>query len=353
MALIQSLVDSSKYGIKCPYAMSPIGICVHNTANDAPARNEASYMKSNNNEVSFHVAVDDVESIQVIPFNRNAWAAGDGASGSGNRKYIHFEICYSRSGGAKFIEAEKRAAKEIAALLKSYGWSISNVKKHQDFSGKYCPHRTLDTGWQRFLDMIKKEMSASTTPSTGTMYRVVVGSFSDRKNAEAQQAKLKAAGYSSFLDAFKKDGKTFFRVIAGSYKDRVNADKVVAELKAKGFDPFVAIYGDAPNTTTPVKPEPPKPTPPPQPVGDREIKRYSEKGKCTVTTSTGIKFRDKPCTSTGKVIDLYYKGESVTYDLVVVTEKYTWISWVGASSGTRRYMPITDRSTGEKWANCV
>ena len=45
MALIQSLVDTSKYGVKCPYTMSPIGICVHNTANDASAKNEVSYLK--------------------------------------------------------------------------------------------------------------------------------------------------------------------------------------------------------------------------------------------------------------------------------------------------------------------
>ena len=127
MSLIQSLVPSSKYGIKCPYSMTPIGICVHNTYNDASAKSEISYMKSNNNEVSFHVAVDDIEAIQGIPFDRNAWAAGDGGSGQGNRKYIHFEICYSKSGGQRFVEAEKRAAKEIAILLKKFNWNISNV----------------------------------------------------------------------------------------------------------------------------------------------------------------------------------------------------------------------------------
>ena len=82
MALIQILVDASKYNVKCPYSMAPIGISVHNTANDASAKNEIAYMKSNNNEVSFHVSIDDVESIQVIPFNRNALAAGDGGSGN-------------------------------------------------------------------------------------------------------------------------------------------------------------------------------------------------------------------------------------------------------------------------------
>ncbi|MDU4892880.1 MAG: N-acetylmuramoyl-L-alanine amidase, partial [Clostridium sp.] len=115
-------------------------------------------------------AIDDKEAIQGLPFNRNAWAAGDG-NGQGNRKYIHVEICYSKSGGPKFEAAEKRAAQEVAALLKQYGWGIDRVTKHQDFSGKYCPHRTLDMGWQRFLNMIQNELSGA-SQENGELYRV-------------------------------------------------------------------------------------------------------------------------------------------------------------------------------------
>ena len=133
-------------------------IVVHNTANDASARNEIAYMLKNNNKVSYHYAIDDKEVIQAIPENRNAWHAGDG-NGPGNRKGIGIEICYSKSGGKKFEEAEKLAAKFIAFKLKEKGWDISRVKKHQDFSGKYCPHRTLDMGWQRFLNMVQTELN--------------------------------------------------------------------------------------------------------------------------------------------------------------------------------------------------
>ena len=199
MALVQSLITQDKYSIKCPYSMQPKGICVHNTANDASAKNEISYMKSNNMEVSFHVAIDDVEAIQGIPFNRNAGACGDGANGEGNRNYIQVEICYSKSGGIKFNNAEKRAAKEIAALLKQYGWTINNVKKHQDFSNKYCPHRTLDSGWKRFLTMIEVELSNLNKPASTTKYRVVTGSFSSKENAEKRVAELKAKGFDSFI----------------------------------------------------------------------------------------------------------------------------------------------------------
>ena len=160
MKVIQNLAPASKYNIKCPYPMTPEFIVVHNTANDASARNEIAYMISNNNQVSFHYAVDDKEIVQGIPENRNAWHAGDGSNGSGNRKGLSIEICYSKSGGQRFIEAEKLAAKFIAYKLKEKDWGIDRVKKHQDFSGKYCPHRTLDMGWQRFLDMVQSALNA-------------------------------------------------------------------------------------------------------------------------------------------------------------------------------------------------
>lgn len=74
--------------IKCPYAMEPEYYVVHNTANDAPAANEVAYMIRNGNKVSFHYAVDDIRVVQGIPENRNAFHAGDGATGPGNWKGI-------------------------------------------------------------------------------------------------------------------------------------------------------------------------------------------------------------------------------------------------------------------------
>jgi N-acetylmuramoyl-L-alanine amidase CwlA len=159
MDVIKNLVAEDKYCIKCPNAMTPEFIVVHNTANDASARNEVSYMIRNDNQVSYHYAIDDKEIVQGIPEDRNAWHAGDGANGVGNRKGIAVEICYSKSGGKKFDDAEILATKFIAFKLKEKGWGIEKVKKHQDFSGKYCPHRTLDIGWTRFLNMIQAELN--------------------------------------------------------------------------------------------------------------------------------------------------------------------------------------------------
>ena len=203
MNIRQMLVSSSKYDIKCPYAMTPKYITIHNTANDASANNEVSYMINNNYEVSFHYAVDDKEAVQAIPENRNAWHAGDGGAGTGNRYSIGIEICYSKSGGNRFIQAEKNAAYLTATLLKKYGWGIDRVKRHYDWSGKYCPHRTMDMGWQRFLNMVKAELdklnkpAQSSTSSTSNVYRVIVngkqigayGNINNIANAVKEQVK--------------------------------------------------------------------------------------------------------------------------------------------------------------------
>lgn len=120
-------------------------ITIHNTYNDASSQKETDYCKNNNNEVSFHVAVDDKEAIQVVPFNRNAWHCGDGGNGYGNRNTIGVETCYSKSGGAKYIAAEKNTIKYVAGLCVQQDIIASKdtIKKHQDWSGKYCPHRIL------------------------------------------------------------------------------------------------------------------------------------------------------------------------------------------------------------------
>ena len=114
-------------------------------------------MVGNNNEVSFHYAVDEKQIVQGIPENRNSWNAGDG-NGKGNREGISIEICYSKSGGDKFIQAEKNAVELIVKILKERNWGNDKVTKHQDYSGKYCPHRTLDMGWQRFINMVKARL---------------------------------------------------------------------------------------------------------------------------------------------------------------------------------------------------
>ncbi len=171
MNIVKKIVPESKYNIKCPYEMKPTRIVVHNTANDATARNEIAYMTNNNYETSFHYAVDDKEIVQGIEENRNGWHASDG-NGKGNREGIAIEICYSKSGGDKFIKAEKLAVELIVDILKRYNWGIDKVTRHQDYTNKYCPHRTLDMGWDRFIKMIEDKLNPQKNNKVNVYYRV-------------------------------------------------------------------------------------------------------------------------------------------------------------------------------------
>lgn len=156
--IIKNIVPESLYPLKCTYNMNAEAICIHNTANDAPAENEARYVHNNPDATSYHFAVDDNKAIQILPLDRNGWHAGDGAFGAGNRKSIGIEICYSKSGGKRFEKAQENAAELTAYLLHEYKWGMdeSRITKHEDYMKKHCPHRTLDDyGWEYFINLVK------------------------------------------------------------------------------------------------------------------------------------------------------------------------------------------------------
>ena len=221
----QNLVSSSKYSIKCPYSMTPSYITIHNTSNSASADAEIRYMISNNNQTSFHVCVDEKEVIQAIPFNRNAWHAGDGGNGNGNRKSIGIEIARSTGDANLFAQAEQNCAEYVAKLLKERGWGVDRVKRHYDWSGKNCPHKTMEKGWQRFLNMIQAELNKlngapkpqpqpsqpSPQPSTG---KFKVGDYNgyvvttDNLNVRSQRN-----GGSTLLTTIPKGTKVYVRYV--------------------------------------------------------------------------------------------------------------------------------------------
>ena len=155
----QNLVSSSKYSIKCPHSLTPQYIVVHDTANSAPASNEISYMIRNDNQVSFHIAVDEKEAIQGLPLNRNSWSCGDGTNGNGNRKGISVEICRpTNSNRSLYDQSEENAVYVVARLLHKYGLGIDRLKRHYDFATnkKQCPNVIIREGrWDNFKSRVE------------------------------------------------------------------------------------------------------------------------------------------------------------------------------------------------------
>lgn len=236
------LCPETKYSIKCPYLMVPEAITIHNTFNDASAMSEISYMITNNNETSYHFAVDYERAVQGIPLDRNAWHSGDG-NGTGNRKTIAIEICYSKSGGERFLKAEQNAAYLTAALLKQYGFGIEKVKKHQDWSGKYCPHQTLNLGWQRFLDMVQAylngeepEIPAEPIPTPSPSVTPTTVNIDYAVKLEGGKILTSVRNASDFAGLENK------RIVGFTAKVDVGHLKYQVHLLGKGWLPYVDGY---------------------------------------------------------------------------------------------------------------
>ncbi len=167
------------------HPMSPKYITIHDTGNaskGAGAKNHAIYAGRGVNEVGYHFAVDDKNIYQLLPLNENAWHAGDGGNGTGNRQSIAIEICENPESNR--ATAEKNAQQLTAYMMKKCGIPIGNIKQHYDWNGKNCPHiiRARKNGWSDFVAAVKKEYEALTSPApakpstSGGAGKIAVGS---------------------------------------------------------------------------------------------------------------------------------------------------------------------------------
>lgn len=206
----------------------PEYITIHNTddINEAAGTNDAEQyaratFNGNMNGVSVHFYIDEAGCWQILPMNEIGYHAADGENGPGNTKSLAIEIIMDGSGKSYDTQAEDRGAKLAAWLLYKYDLGIDRLKTHNDwYSRKYCPQYILPH-WATFKATVEKYLNAlknkdkqqtapaaTTTPatpaapSTGTAkkhYRVQVGYYSKRENAEDMQKKLKAAGFDAII----------------------------------------------------------------------------------------------------------------------------------------------------------
>ena len=168
--LVYDVVTVDEYKYKAPFVMKPEYPVVHNAGTnfDPSAKSlNKSMRNAKTTQKSWHFSVDEATIVQGLPLNRNGWHAGDGRDGDGNRKGIAIEICRDtlNTYEDKFLQAEKNASVLLADLM--YQKGFKEIRKHQDFSGKYCPHKTLDKGWERFVELVntkRQELEEFLTP---------------------------------------------------------------------------------------------------------------------------------------------------------------------------------------------
>ena len=96
---------------------------------------------------------------------------------------------------------------KMSAVLTENGFI--DTKKDADFLKSDTNLRKIGEahakGVAKYFGLKKKTGTKPTQPSQkkNTFYRVITGSFTDRKNAEKRVAELKKAGFDSFIDVYK------------------------------------------------------------------------------------------------------------------------------------------------------
>lgn len=107
---------------------------------------------------------------------------------------------------------------------------------HRWYANKSCPG---DWMYARMGDLAAKvtaQLGGTTPAASGTLYRVQVGAFSKKENADKTLAAVQAKGFDSFIT---KVGN-LYKVQVGAYSVKSNADAQLNRLKAAGFsDAFI------------------------------------------------------------------------------------------------------------------
>lgn len=153
-----------------------------------------------------------IATYQTLPWNHRGWHAG----GDANNTHIGFEICEDNLTDKTYFNKVYKEAVELAAYLcRQYKLTEKNIighyegyqkkiaSNHDDPRHWFSKHsKSMDT----FRADVKKELAKGTStskPSTGSkkLYRVQIGAYSVKKNADKQLEKAKKAG---FKDAFVK-----------------------------------------------------------------------------------------------------------------------------------------------------
>ena len=138
-------------------------VVIHETDNinqgaNASRHNQFIHSNGVSNELSWHYTVDDTEIWHHLPDDETAYHAGDRMEeGGGNKNGIGVEMCVNADGD--YEKTLQNAQKLAASLLYAYELPIQALRKHEDFSGKCCPSKLIQTGrWDEFTEAVNTEL---------------------------------------------------------------------------------------------------------------------------------------------------------------------------------------------------
>lgn len=128
-----------------------------------------------------------------------------------------------------------------------------NMTVHRWFENKACPGDYLYNRHGDIAERVNKLLGANTPepekPASVVLHRVQTGAFSKRENADAMLAKVKAAGFDTYM--IQVDG--LYKIQVGAFENRANAVAIENKLKAAGFDTFITTKSGTAVSNAPAK----------------------------------------------------------------------------------------------------
>lgn len=122
------------------------------------------------------------------------------------------------------------------------------ISCHRWFAAKECPGDWLYGKLGELASKVTAALGGSAVPSgtdtidpAGTIYRVQLGAYHKRENAEIKLRQVSSAGFDCFItDPDPVDG--YMRVQCGAFMVKANAEMRLAAVKYAGFDAFIKEY---------------------------------------------------------------------------------------------------------------
>ena len=199
MTITDILIPVNKYN-RPGRKSTPKRICVHYTGDCGAAasrlaqfwKNVAAGMFPDKPEswtsAQYIVGLDG-EVIRCIPDNEIAYAAANQ-----NADTIHIEVCYKQKSGRFEEKSIAALEKLVRSLMAKFKIPAAKVLRHYDLTGKLCPAYYVDDNrWAALHERITSDRKS------GALYRVQVGAFRSKDNAEAYAAKIRQAGFNAFV----------------------------------------------------------------------------------------------------------------------------------------------------------
>lgn len=235
-------------------------ITIHCTAGnkDNTARQIADYFSNASRGASCNYVVGGDGSIAIsVEEKDRSWCTSSGAN---DNRAITIEVCSNIAGTEVNDKAYAALINLVADICKRNGikklvWSTDknsrvnhlngcNMTVHRDYANKACPGEWLYSRHGDIASKVNALLGATTTAPAkpvDTLYRVQIGAFSNKANADALLTKVKAKGFDTYMI---QDGG-LYKVQVGAYSNKANADAQAAKLKAAGFDTYITTKSGA------------------------------------------------------------------------------------------------------------